>query len=80
MINTISSVLALFSLIALIYYPISLRHDKPKYTFLYIRKLLISGAVVLSVQDAIYAVGVISVCNLTAAILIMTYKMEKYRV
>ena len=29
----------------------------------------------LSVRDAIYAVGVISVCNLTAAILIMTYKM-----
>jgi hypothetical protein len=79
-INLLSSLLALFVLLGLLYYPLHLRADKPKYTFLYVRKLLISGAVVLSVKDAIYAVGVISVCNLTAAILIMTYKLEKYRV
>ena len=78
-INTTSSVLAMLVLIGLLCYPISLKTDKPKYTFLYFRKLLISGAVVLSIKDAIYAIGVISVCNLTAAILILTYKMEKYR-
>ena len=79
-INTISSVLCIFSLIGLLYYPFTLKDEKPKYTFLYLRKFLISGAVVLSIQDAIYAIGVISVCNLTAAILILTYKMEKYRI
>jgi len=63
----------------LICYPITLREDKPKYTFLYARKLLISGAVVLSLKDAIYAVGIISVCNFTTAILIITYKLEKYQ-
>ena len=63
----------------MLFYAISLRNDKPKYTFLYIRKMLISGAIVLSLKDAIYAIGIISVCNLTAAILIMTYKLEKYR-
>jgi len=30
---------------------------------------------VLSIEDAIYAVGIIFVCNLTAAILILTYKL-----
>ena len=79
-INTISSALALITLLLLIYYPIHLLKDKPKFTFLYIRKLLISGAVVLSIKDAIYAVGVISVCNLTAALLLFTYKLEKYKV
>ena len=78
-INLLASVLALLTLIPLIYFPLSFRNDKPKYTFLYIRKLLISGAVVLSLKDAIYAIGIISVCNLTAAVLIMTYKLEKYR-
>lgn len=59
----------------MVYYAISLRVEKPKYTFLYMRKLLISGAVVLSLRDAIYAIGIISVCNLTAAVLILTYKL-----
>ena len=78
-INTISCALALIVLISLVCYPITLRETKPKYTFLYARKLLISAAVVLSLKDAIYAVGIISVCNFTTAILIMTYKLEKYR-
>jgi hypothetical protein len=79
-INALSSSLALITILLLIYYPLHFRTSKPKYTFLYIRKLLISGAVVLSIKDAIYAVGVISVCNLTAAILLLTYKLEKYKV
>ena len=79
-INALSSALSLVIILLLMYYPLHLRTLKPKYTFLYIRKLLISGAVVLSIKDAIYAIGVISVCNLTAAILLFTYKMEKYRV
>ena len=77
--NILSSVLTIPVLLLMLYFAVSLRHDKPKYTFLYIRKLLISGAVVLSLKDAIYAIGIISVCNLTAAVLIMTYKLEKYR-
>lgn len=78
-INMISCALALVVLVLLIYYPVSLREAKPKYTFLYARKMLISAAVVLSLKDAIYAVGIISVCNFTTAILLMTYKLEKYR-
>lgn len=78
-INTLASLLSILTIILLIYYAISLRNEKPKYTFLYIRKILISGAVVLSLRDAIYAIGIISVCNLTAAVLILTYKLEKYR-
>lgn len=63
----------------LLIYPLSLKATKPKYTFLYLRKLLISGAVVLSTQDSIYAVGIISVCNVAAALLLLTHKLEKYR-
>jgi len=40
---------------------------------------MISAAIILSLQNAIYAIGIISVCNLTAAILILTHKKEKYR-
>jgi hypothetical protein len=79
LLNALSSVMALVALLCLIFYPFTLREDKPKYTFLYLRKLLIGGAVVLSLKDAIYAIGIISVCNLTTAILILTYKLEKYR-
>jgi hypothetical protein len=43
------------------------------------RKLLISGAVVLSTQDSIYAVGIISVCNVATALLMLTHKIDKYR-
>jgi hypothetical protein len=63
----------------LLAYPYYLKNDKPKYTFLYARKLMISAAIILSLQNAIYAIGIISVCNLTAAILILTHKKEKYR-
>jgi len=77
--NMMASFLSVVVLPFLIYYPISLRNSKPKYTFLLLRKLLISGAVVLSIQDAVYAIGIILVCNLTATILILTYKLEKYR-
>lgn len=78
-INSIAGILAIVVLPFLIYLPISLRSIEPKYTFLYLRKLLICGAVVLSLKDAIYAVGIISVCNITAFILILTYKLERYR-
>lgn len=77
--SLLSSLLSLLVLLLLFYYAVSLREDKPKYTFLYLRKMLISGAVVLSLKDAIYAIGIMSVCNLTAAVLILTYKLEKYR-
>lgn len=78
-IDILSGLLAITALILCLLFAGSLRNDKPKYTFLMSRKLLIAGAVVLSIQDAIYAVGIISVCNLTAALLITTYKTEKYR-
>jgi hypothetical protein len=78
-VNLLSCALAIIVLPFLVIYPLTLRTTKPKYTFLYLRKLLISGAVVLSTQDSIYAVGIISVCNVSTALLLLTYKMEKYR-
>lgn len=73
-INLISCILTIIVLPFLVIYPITLRNFKPKYTFLYYRKFLISGAVVLSTQDSIYAVGIISVCNVCTALLLLTYK------
>lgn len=73
-INLISCALAIIIIPFLVFYPFTLRNFKPKYTFLYLRKLLIGGAVVLSTQDSIYAVGIISVCNVCTALLLITYK------
>lgn len=78
-INLVSCVLAVIALPFLFFYPFTLKNTKPKYTFLYLRKLLIGGAVVLSTQDSIYAVGIISVCNVCTALLLLTYKTERYR-
>ncbi len=79
-INLISCVLSVLVLPLLVFYPFTLKNTKPKYTFLYLRKLLIGGAVVLSTQDSIYAVGIISVCNVCTALLLLTYKQERYRI
>ena len=79
-INLVSCVLAIITLPFLAFYPFTLKNTKPKYTFLYLRKLLIGGAVVLSTQDSIYAVGIISVCNVCTALLLLTYKTERYRI
>ena len=47
-INALSSALAIITVPVLLFIPLTYRKLKPKYTFLYIRKLLISSAVVLS--------------------------------
>ena len=46
--SVISVLTAVLVIPFLLYWLISLRYDKPKYTFLYFRKLLIAAAVVLS--------------------------------
>ena len=78
--NALSSALAVICIPLLLLVPFAYRTLKPKYTFLYIRKLLISAAVVLSLEDPVYAIGIVSVCNLTAALLLLSYKLEIYRI
>lgn len=78
-VNAAAGAAAAVVVVLLVFYPLYIRENKPKYTFLMLRKLLISGAVVLSLRDAIYAIGIMSVCNFTAVVLLYTYKLEKYR-
>lgn len=60
-------------------YPFSLAKDKPRYTFLYIRKIVVALSLILSVNYPAYCIGVLSVTNITAILLIHSYKLEKWR-
>lgn len=79
-INLASSLLAIAALLFLLIYAVKAGLQEHKYWFLYGRKTLIAGAIVISMKNAIYGIGIISVCNFTAAILILTHKIEQYRV
>lgn len=60
-------------------YPFLFVKDKPRYTFLYIRKIVVALSLILSVNYPAYCIGVLSVTNITAILLINSYKMEKWR-
>lgn len=53
--------------------------DKPKYTFLYLRKILVASSLILGLNYPIYCIGVLSVTNITAVLLILSYKLEKWK-
>ena len=78
--DTFSSVLAILLFIPLILFPIYMHNTKPKYTFLTVRKIVLSIALVLSINYATYMIGVCAVVSLTSAVLIMAYKLEKWKV
>lgn len=61
-------------------YPFTLVKTKPKFTFLYARKLVTCLSLILSVNYPAYVIGVLSVCAVTAAVLIYAYKLEKWKV
>ena len=78
--NMFSSLLSILTLFMVIIYPFSLLKVKPKFIFLYARKLVVAASLILSVNYPAYCVGVLSVCNITALLLILAYKMEKWNV
>ena len=79
-VDLIASILAIFLIFLLPIFALSLLKNHSEFTLLYARKFLIAAIVVISRDSPIYIVGVISVCNLTAGILMLAYKLEKWRV
>lgn len=59
----------------LTFYPFWFKDDKPKFTFLYLRKILVASSLILAVNYPIYCVSVLSVTNITAVLLILSYKL-----
>jgi len=76
-INLVSSLLSVITFIGVVLFgPILMVwHQKPSFTFLYARKAVIAGSLILSVNYPAYSIGVLAVCNVTALLLILTYKL-----
>ena len=68
--DMVASALAILLVLLMPIYTIVLIKDHTKFSFLYARKILITLSIILSTENPIYVIGVISVCNLTAGILI----------
>ena len=68
-------ILAIVIVIGIILYPFAMISDKPKFTFLYARKVVTALSLMLSVNYPAYCIGVMSVCNITAMLLIPAYKL-----
>ena len=54
-------------------------NTKPKFTFLYARKAIIALSLLLSVNYPAYCIGIMSVSNITAILLILSYKVERWK-
>lgn len=68
-------VLAVLMVFLVVGYPFVVLKTKPKFTFLYARKLVTALSLMLSVTYPAYCIGVLSVCNVTAALLITSYRL-----
>ena len=79
-VNTMAFVLAVLMMFLIVFYPFAFVKDKPKFTFLYARKMLTALSLMLSVNYPAYCIGVLSVCNITAFLLIPAYKLERWKV
>lgn len=74
--DLIASVLSIVTLISLLLYPIFIfKGNKPKYAFLMIRKLILGLALVLSVENSTYMIGVTAVISIMSGILVGAYGM-----
>ena len=78
--DTAASVFAILLIIPLIIYPIYIFKIKPKYAFLCVRKIILSLALTLSINYATYMIGVCAIVSLISSILVMAYKLEKWKV
>ncbi len=67
-------------LFMILFHPYAMVKDKPRFTFLYVRKVVVALSLILSVNYPAYCIGVLSVCNITAILLIHAYKVEKWKV
>lgn len=74
-VNVMAFVLAVLMIFGIFIYPFVVMSDKPKFTFLYARKVVTALSVMLSVNYPAYCIGVLSVCNITALLLIPAYKL-----
>lgn len=74
-VNLLAFVLAILMLFLILFYPFAFVKDKPKFTFLYARKAVVALSVILSVNYPAYCIGLLSVCSITASVLIMSYKL-----
>ncbi len=72
--------LAVLMMFMIVFYPFAFVKDKPKFTFLYARKVVTALSLMLSVNYPAYCIGVLSVCNITALLLIPAYKLERWKV
>lgn len=81
LIDLIASILAIVIIVALVVYPLVIfTGNKPKYTFLMLRKLILAVALVLSIENPTYMIGVTAVMNIMSGILVGAYGMEKWQV
>lgn len=76
----IALALAIISLLGLtLAFPIIMfKSEKPKYSFLMVRKIVLALALVLSVENPTYMIGVTAVISLTTALLVNAYSLEKW--
>lgn len=75
------SVLAILLTVGLVLYPIFVwKGNKEKYTFLMVRKLVLSLVLVFTTKDPTYMIGVTAVMALVSAILVGAYSVEKWKV
>lgn len=73
--NLFSSAVSILTLFLIVFYPFTVIKSKPKFTFLYVRKVVVAASLILSVNYPAYCIGVLSVCNITALLLIIAYKL-----
>lgn len=79
--DVIGSILSFPVLLGLLAYPWLLYSgNKPKYTFLMLRKLVLGLIVVISVENPTYMIGVTAVVSIMTGILVGAYGMEKWQV
>lgn len=79
-IDLVASILVFFVLFGLILYPAFVfQSDKPKYTFLMIRKFVLGVALILSTENPTYMIGVAAVINIMTGILVGAYGIEKWK-
>lgn len=72
----LGSILSIFVVIGLIVFPWYIfSGDKPKYTFLMLRKLVLGLILVLSMENPTYMIGVTAVISIMTGILVGAYGM-----
>lgn len=72
--DMIASALSIIILIGLLVFPLFVfSGDKPKYTFLMLRKIILSIALLLSVSNPTYMIGVTAIMSIMTGILVGAY-------